>query len=242
MRVFILSSCMFLFSGCDQNRIEERMFHVGETTREDAGTSSANFIQGSRTPAQDYRLATEIRLMMMEDPLIREVVSEIELSVVEGTVRVLGGVESIPIREQVERLVRSVDGVTEVIVQLNVLFPRESADEVTANNPVQVSPVIEETEERDEQDPSTGTVEVLEAERDESALSQEFQEIAATESEVDEKVEYTVQEGESLWIIAREQLGAGKYWPQLLHLNREQLGDDPEHVYPGMVLIIPVLE
>jgi nucleoid-associated protein YgaU len=49
---------------------------------------------------------------------------------------------------------------------------------------------------------------------------------------------YTVQEGDSLWAIAKKSYGKGQYWERIFEANREQL-PRPEDVRPGMELVIP---
>ncbi len=47
--------------------------------------------------------------------------------------------------------------------------------------------------------------------------------------------DYTVLPGDSLWKIAKEQLGDGSFYPMLADLNQECL-TDPDLIYPGMRL------
>ena len=50
--------------------------------------------------------------------------------------------------------------------------------------------------------------------------------------------DYTVQRGDSLWKIAREQLGDGTRWGELYAANRDTVRD-PSLIYAGQVLKIP---
>lgn len=50
--------------------------------------------------------------------------------------------------------------------------------------------------------------------------------------------DYTVQRGDSLWEIAREQLGDGTRWGELYAANRDTVRD-PSLIYAGQVLKIP---
>ena len=50
--------------------------------------------------------------------------------------------------------------------------------------------------------------------------------------------EYTVQSGDSLWKIAREQLGDGTRWGELYEANRDTIRD-PRRIYVGQVLQVP---
>lgn len=49
---------------------------------------------------------------------------------------------------------------------------------------------------------------------------------------------YTVQEGDSLWAIAKKAYGKGQYWERIFEANRDRL-PRPEDVRPGMELVIP---
>ena len=50
--------------------------------------------------------------------------------------------------------------------------------------------------------------------------------------------DYTVQRGDSLWKIAREQLGDGTRWGELYEANRDTIRD-PRRIYVGQVLQVP---
>lgn len=50
---------------------------------------------------------------------------------------------------------------------------------------------------------------------------------------------YTVQAGDSLWVIARRFLGSGARWREIWELNRPVIGPDPNRIYPGQVLRLP---
>ena len=49
---------------------------------------------------------------------------------------------------------------------------------------------------------------------------------------------HQVQEGESLWTIAKDYLGSGAKWTQLHEANLDVL-PDPHDLKPGMTLKIP---
>jgi nucleoid-associated protein YgaU len=50
---------------------------------------------------------------------------------------------------------------------------------------------------------------------------------------------YTVQEGDTLFDIARFKLGSGVRWPEIYGLNSDILQGDFNYVTPGMVLSMP---
>ncbi len=47
---------------------------------------------------------------------------------------------------------------------------------------------------------------------------------------------YEVRRGDSLWSIAKDQLGDPARWPQLYTLNRDVIGADPDLIRPGQLL------
>ncbi|MEW6540565.1 MAG: LysM peptidoglycan-binding domain-containing protein [Bacillota bacterium] len=50
---------------------------------------------------------------------------------------------------------------------------------------------------------------------------------------------YTVKAGDSLWKIAKMQLGDGAKWKQIYEANREVIGPDPNLIKPGQQLVMP---
>jgi len=50
---------------------------------------------------------------------------------------------------------------------------------------------------------------------------------------------YVVQEGDTLFDIARYELGKASRWSEVYELNRDQLGEDYNHLAPGMRLALP---
>jgi LysM repeat protein len=50
---------------------------------------------------------------------------------------------------------------------------------------------------------------------------------------------YTVAEGDTLFDIARHELGKASRWAEIYQLNREQLGEDFNYLSPGMQLVLP---
>ncbi|HEV3338960.1 MAG TPA: LysM peptidoglycan-binding domain-containing protein [Pirellulales bacterium] len=50
---------------------------------------------------------------------------------------------------------------------------------------------------------------------------------------------YTVAEGDTLFDIARHELGKASRWAEIYQLNREQLGEDFNYLSPGMQLALP---
>jgi nucleoid-associated protein YgaU len=53
---------------------------------------------------------------------------------------------------------------------------------------------------------------------------------------------YVVQEGDTLWTIARLELGKVSRWAEIVQLNREALGKDYDYLTPGMKLVLPPTE
>ena len=54
----------------------------------------------------------------------------------------------------------------------------------------------------------------------------------------DREVTYTVQSGDSLSKIAKEQYGDGSKWRAIFDANRDQI-TNPDLIHPGQVLKIP---
>lgn len=50
---------------------------------------------------------------------------------------------------------------------------------------------------------------------------------------------YVVEEGDTLYDIAKYELGDGQRWPELFQLNRAVLGDDIDYLKPGTTLALP---
>ena len=50
---------------------------------------------------------------------------------------------------------------------------------------------------------------------------------------------YVVQEGDTLFDIARYELGKASRWPEIVELNRAVLGDDHDYLSPGQRLALP---
>lgn len=50
---------------------------------------------------------------------------------------------------------------------------------------------------------------------------------------------YIVKPGDSLFRIAREQLGAGARWQEIYELNRTVIGDNARLIHPGQVFVLP---
>jgi nucleoid-associated protein YgaU len=50
---------------------------------------------------------------------------------------------------------------------------------------------------------------------------------------------YTVAEGDTLFDIARQELGKASRWAEIYRLNRDQLGEDFNYLSPGMQLLLP---
>jgi nucleoid-associated protein YgaU len=53
---------------------------------------------------------------------------------------------------------------------------------------------------------------------------------------------YVVQEGDTLFDIARRQLGKASYWSEIYNLNRAVLGENLERLQPGTELMLPDIQ
>jgi nucleoid-associated protein YgaU len=51
---------------------------------------------------------------------------------------------------------------------------------------------------------------------------------------------YTVKTGETLWAIAKQNLGSGSRWPEIYKLNTKTIGPNPDLIIPGQKLVLPV--
>jgi nucleoid-associated protein YgaU len=50
---------------------------------------------------------------------------------------------------------------------------------------------------------------------------------------------YIVQSDDSLWAIAKLQLGAGSRWRDIYEINTETIGPNPDLIFPGQELVMP---
>ena len=50
---------------------------------------------------------------------------------------------------------------------------------------------------------------------------------------------YTIKESDSLSTVAAFFYANGNYWPRIAEANRFLIGDNPDLIFAGMVLIIP---
>ena len=50
---------------------------------------------------------------------------------------------------------------------------------------------------------------------------------------------YTVAEGDTLFDIARYELGKASRWAEIYELNRDALGKDFDYLVPGTQLVLP---
>lgn len=66
--------------------------------------------------------------------------------------------------------------------------------------------------------------------------------IGAWSHEIDRSavpIQYTVKPGDTLSDIAARYLGDSALWPVIWQENRDTIGDDPDRIIPGQLLIIP---
>jgi LysM repeat protein len=52
---------------------------------------------------------------------------------------------------------------------------------------------------------------------------------------------YTIQQGDSLFSIAQQAYGDGNQWQKIYDANKQVIGDDPNLIRPGELLLIPAL-
>ena len=52
-------------------------------------------------------------------------------------------------------------------------------------------------------------------------------------------MKYEVQDGDSLWNISKKHLGRGSKWKKIYAYNYDIIGDNPDLIQPGQILIIP---
>ncbi len=50
---------------------------------------------------------------------------------------------------------------------------------------------------------------------------------------------YTVDSGDNLSAIAKQELGDANRWREIYELNKEVIGDNPDLIQPGMELKLP---
>jgi len=50
---------------------------------------------------------------------------------------------------------------------------------------------------------------------------------------------YTVESGDNLSAIAKQELGDANRWREIYELNKDLIGDNPDLIQPGMELKLP---
>lgn len=53
---------------------------------------------------------------------------------------------------------------------------------------------------------------------------------------------HILKQDEDLWFLAEYYYGDAALWDIIYYANRENIGDDPENLTPGMSITIPQLE
>jgi nucleoid-associated protein YgaU len=69
----------------------------------------------------------------------------------------------------------------------------------------------------------------------------DFSDVSATVDSTAEIIgerTYTIEKGDTLSKIAKEQLGHASAWKQIFEANRDVL-DDPDRIFPGQVIKLP---
>lgn len=64
--------------------------------------------------------------------------------------------------------------------------------------------------------------------------------VDSTEEIIGERT-YTIEKGDTLSKIAKEQLGHASAWKQIFEANRDVL-DDPDRIFPGQVIKLPAAD
>ncbi len=77
------------------------------------------------------------------------------------------------------------------------------------------------------------------ADRSRTAPGDRFVQSAPVSKYGDSDRTYTVAEGETLFDIARYELGKASRWVEIYELNREVLGNDIDYIQPGTRLMLP---
>ena len=73
----------------------------------------------------------------------------------------------------------------------------------------------------------------------ESLLEENMEDADDAAQEETQLKRYIVKEGDCLWRIAEEEMKNGMYWKELYMWNKENIGDDPNLIFPGQELQIP---
>ncbi len=68
---------------------------------------------------------------------------------------------------------------------------------------------------------------------------EEEEETESSQEPLGEQESWTVQKGDSLWRIARQQYGDGSQWRRIYERNREVIGEDENMIFPGQELELP---
>ena len=59
------------------------------------------------------------------------------------------------------------------------------------------------------------------------------------ETKVEAENTHEVKPYQDLWTLAKEFYGSGAMWEKLYEANRDVIGDNPNLIYPGQVLVVP---
>jgi nucleoid-associated protein YgaU len=72
-------------------------------------------------------------------------------------------------------------------------------------------------------------------------IRKEEVEFEPVREKVSKRIEYTVEEGDTLQKISKKFYGAARKWPEIYEANKGAL-KDASKIYPGQVIIIPELK
>lgn len=62
---------------------------------------------------------------------------------------------------------------------------------------------------------------------------------SATVSSIPNTQPYSIQVGDSLWLIAEQELGSGYRWVEIYRLNKKRIGANPGLIYPHTQILVP---
>lgn len=52
---------------------------------------------------------------------------------------------------------------------------------------------------------------------------------------------YILEPQDNLYLLAQRFYGNGNLWPLIYNRNKENIGENPEHIEAGMIIVIPTV-